>query len=329
MYIPDLKQHRDYYYPIKAIGWLEDPHEYPTGQVPPEFFNKLSIWCSEPKEYGVSFTRGWHDPSIDKHPESESWYADEAYKKCEKHPMANGEIHVLHLGVRYAAPMLIYEHVFSYGYLPPQEFIDAVIKGERIDQKGEEAIRHKYDQKHKAASAANSPDISFKVERHMKQCEHHLGNDEMAAAEREVEAALKLNPNDIKALFYRARISFDQANYKQAERSIDKLMDMRPGLEVGQAMRGLIYFHLKKYKEAREDLLYVLPGMRKNPGNNLAQTLYFLGKIASKNKRFEEAKNYFKESLQINPDDQEIKRSLIYTKPLAFISSRTWERKKS
>ncbi|MEL6251274.1 MAG: tetratricopeptide repeat protein [Bacteroidota bacterium] len=329
MHIPDLQQHYHYYYPIKAIGWLEDPHDYPKGKVPPEFFNQLSLWCSDPFKNGVSFTRGFHRPSIEKHPESETWYAAEIFQKCEKENPGNGEIHVVHRGIRYAAPMLIYSYVYSYGYLPPQEFIDAVIQGERVDKQGEEAISYEYDQKQKGASAASSPDITFKVERHMKQCEHYLQNNEKAAAEREVEAALKLNPNDIKALFYRARISYDLANYKQAERSIETLMEMRPGLEVGQAMRGLIYFHLKKYKEAKDDLLQVLPGMRKNPGNNLAQTLYFLGKIAQKNKRFEEAKNYFKESLQINPNDQEIKRTLIFTKPLAFISSRTWERKKN
>ncbi|MDW3651148.1 MAG: tetratricopeptide repeat protein [Bacteroidia bacterium] len=329
MYRPDLKQYYYYSFPVKAIGWLEAPHEYPKGKVPPEFFNKLSFWCSEPYKYGVNFTRGFHEPTIEKHPESESWYADDVYNTGNKFAGDNGEIHVRYKGVHYAAPMMICTYVYSFGYLPPKEFMDAVVHGELMDKEKFSALEHKYEQKQKTASAASSPDISFKVERHMKQCEHHLQNDEQAAAEREVEAALRLNPNDIKALFYQARISFDHADYKKAEKSIDKLMDMRPGLEVGQAMRGLIYFHLKKYKEAKEDLLYVLPNMRKNPGNNLAQTLYFLGKIASKNKRFAEAKNYFKESLQINPDDQEIKRSLIYTKPLAFISSRTWEKKKS
>lgn len=332
MYRKDLRLFRYPSYTTISIGWLGMARDFPRGKVSVEFFNQISTWCSDPAKYGVysktDRTRGIKLTPTKRKLDSIDWYKDPSFNKLASYPSEYGEIHVKHKGKYYASPLKLYQNIHEYGYLPPPEFIEAVLEGELIDSQKKNALDHKFAQKKKGQSIADSPDKTFKAERHIKKCEHHLKNGENTAAEREVEAALQLNPQDVKGLFYRARISFDKEAYATAHTAIEELIELRPGLEIALAMRGLILFKQKKFAEAEADLLHVLPGMRKNPGNNLAQSLYFLGKIASKKHRYKQAQAYYNESLAINPEDKEIKRTLTFTNPLAFISSKIWEKKK-
>ena len=96
------------------IGWLQLDHPYTKGKAPDGFLEKLS----EYKEYRVMQTRGFHGCDF-----------------CEKNNRENGslssnEIRVVSKeGKIYASPMMIIHYVKYHNYLPPQEFIDAVMNG--------------------------------------------------------------------------------------------------------------------------------------------------------------------------------------------------------
>jgi hypothetical protein len=110
MYFPDLSSYR--YLGAEAdtlnIGWLDTTHPYPTGDTPVAFTERLMAFLKAP----VRFTFGVHTCELC---ENESW---------------GDEIRVFGKGaVVYAAPRMIYHYVVDHHYLPPEEFIQAVLEG--------------------------------------------------------------------------------------------------------------------------------------------------------------------------------------------------------
>ncbi len=97
------------------VGWLSSEHPIFTGDVPEGFLDRLRDLCQNQK---VNLCRGSHrcefcpprplhrDPNID----------------------GNGEIRVTRNGITYAAPVLIAHYVEAHRYLPPQDFILAVME---------------------------------------------------------------------------------------------------------------------------------------------------------------------------------------------------------
>jgi hypothetical protein len=116
MYYPDLG-HRcdvDFGKHVRAVGWLERHHPYPTGSVPPAFFTALNEHvCAAWQPVGM--------PGI---------------HLCEfcPQPLPNGRFvggnsNVwIPCGDRvFVAPGLILHYIEAHAYRPPQEFIDAVL----------------------------------------------------------------------------------------------------------------------------------------------------------------------------------------------------------
>lgn len=116
------------------IGWLHPDHSYNIGDVPKEFPVRLWEFC----RYSSVVCRGFHrcefcSPSdyvhidmLKPHPEGPL--------KVERDGctirLGFGEIFVVGKnGLVYYAPNLIYHYVLEHQYLPPQEFIDAVLDG--------------------------------------------------------------------------------------------------------------------------------------------------------------------------------------------------------
>ena len=103
-----------------AIGWLEDGHEFPTGDVPPRFVDALFEALDRPR---VNVMRG--------------------FQTCFRCPRQNGMVGADHRGrttllgnaeirvpagpsTMYAAPNLIWHYVTAHAYAPPEPFITAV-----------------------------------------------------------------------------------------------------------------------------------------------------------------------------------------------------------
>lgn len=89
------------------VGWLDDDQSFDTGPAVPDFLDALYLLCQNP----IHLHRGEHT----------CWFC-EAYH-------GNGQIRVRgKSGVWFAAPTLIYHYVAHHNYLPPAEFIDAVLQ---------------------------------------------------------------------------------------------------------------------------------------------------------------------------------------------------------
>lgn len=105
------------------IGWLEGRKEINKGEVSQEFLDNLWEYMKCP----IHITRGLHCNIDLDEPGS---YFKAVYNGCEI-KLGNAEIRVIdkQAGCVYAAPNLILHYIISHNYLPPEKFINAVIKG--------------------------------------------------------------------------------------------------------------------------------------------------------------------------------------------------------
>lgn len=98
---------------VLAVGWLEKGNPYAKGNAPEAFVEKLHRLCSEP----VNRMRGLH------------WCEFCDARRIE----GNGEIQVIDSRERvFQAPQLIGHYVTAHRYLPPAEFIAAVLEAEEL-----------------------------------------------------------------------------------------------------------------------------------------------------------------------------------------------------
>ena len=94
------------------IGWLDRWHSFPTGETSEAFRGKLQQLCLR----RVKQTRGFY--SCD-------------FCKGRDKPHGSAEIRVRGEGRVYAAPELVYHYVVIHNYLPPEEFIAAVLNSDQ------------------------------------------------------------------------------------------------------------------------------------------------------------------------------------------------------
>jgi hypothetical protein len=104
---------------LLTVGWLDAEHEFPKGKVPESLLMKVLALCFNP----INPTRGIHpSPFVQNSPLG---YPVEY--KGKRMGLGSAEIRVLgNNGKTYAAPNLIYHYIKDCGYLPPQEFLDAL-----------------------------------------------------------------------------------------------------------------------------------------------------------------------------------------------------------
>jgi hypothetical protein len=95
-----------------AVGWLENGYPFKTGPVPRALLSKLCKLAKDPKNP----MWGFHECDIC----TTSW---------RKRPQGNGEIHVVGSdGTAYVAPTLIVHYIKAHNYLPPKDFVEAVLE---------------------------------------------------------------------------------------------------------------------------------------------------------------------------------------------------------
>jgi hypothetical protein len=105
------------------VGWLGKDHPYPTGSTLPAFRDRLLEYCSSPVEGTLAL--GYHDCEFCPKPETPvrvPWQDGEV-------SLGNGEIRVIGTDIIYASPTLIYHYVVEHDYLPPEEFVQAMLNG--------------------------------------------------------------------------------------------------------------------------------------------------------------------------------------------------------
>ena len=94
---------------LLAIGWLDRDVEYPKGAVSDEFFEKLDSLCKAPWQPAVS--AGMHQCNL-----------------CQfDGPRFGSNVYVPGNGNLYFAPAAVAHYVAVHWYLPPREFIEAVL----------------------------------------------------------------------------------------------------------------------------------------------------------------------------------------------------------
>jgi hypothetical protein len=130
MYFPDLspciKYERGKQGLALNVGWLDPARGYVKGNVSGNFVKALWQFHQRP----AVFTIG---ESVCKFC-GQSASGQPAQPREQRPKLVGMEIHVWGgNGVMYVAPMLIYHYVVAHQYLPPAEFIQAVLAGRGLD----------------------------------------------------------------------------------------------------------------------------------------------------------------------------------------------------
>src|SRR5215471_18486427 len=104
---------------VVNIGWLDEHHDFPRGQVSEAVLQRILDLCLTP----VNVTRGFHQSLL---------LTLEVFGYPVEHAGRNMRLGSAEIRVRgkngrqYAAPNLIYYYIKDCGYLPPAEFLDAL-----------------------------------------------------------------------------------------------------------------------------------------------------------------------------------------------------------
>jgi hypothetical protein len=110
----------------KAVGWLEDGRDFRRGKADPRFVHKLVLLFGEPNPLErltdphycslCAFSRGPSEFHLFQSPGMPSV------------PMGNRNLFVPGDGFLYIAPSLVLHYIDAHQYLPPEEFIKAVLE---------------------------------------------------------------------------------------------------------------------------------------------------------------------------------------------------------
>lgn len=105
------------------IGWLEAPHEFPHGTVPPEFVEALGTLCRDDRR---EVMRGWQNCTFE--PGRDPFDPPPSIQVGDRTvQLGNGEVRVTTPDGRWLiAPTLVHHYVTAHSYRPPEEFIEAV-----------------------------------------------------------------------------------------------------------------------------------------------------------------------------------------------------------
>lgn len=110
------------------VGWLAAGHAFPLGNVDNDVLQRIRLLC----KIRVNGMRGFHVCDFCKVPPDANagwqWFLNTALKiDGVRVPLGSSEIRVHDKnGAVYAAPNLIHHYIANHGYLPPEEFLQAI-----------------------------------------------------------------------------------------------------------------------------------------------------------------------------------------------------------
>ena len=106
-----------------SIGWLDKTHRFPRGNVPEQFFERLIMLCQCP----MDSHRGFHVCQFCGVEEYDDAFD---YEKAKAAGVLSWTmIRVIGRdGTIYYSPGMICHYVKAHGYLPPEEFVTAVMQ---------------------------------------------------------------------------------------------------------------------------------------------------------------------------------------------------------
>lgn len=110
---------------VLCVGWLDASHEFQAGGTADDFRRKLLKICVKKR---VEKTRGFHICNLGSCESRGMWPPLTLTLGGKEVVFGSAEIRVPgSVGVVYAAPDLIHHYVVEHDYVPPREFIDAVL----------------------------------------------------------------------------------------------------------------------------------------------------------------------------------------------------------
>lgn len=105
---------------VLAVGWLDAEKDFPKGNVPEGFIEKLS------RLQRTNMTKGSHECPFCEREKSEDGVRHLGHRHLGHRGSA--ELKVTDNGITYMAPELIVHYVKEHNYQPPKQYIDAVMK---------------------------------------------------------------------------------------------------------------------------------------------------------------------------------------------------------
>jgi len=106
------------------VGWLSGDCDFPQGSVTDRFLDRLWLYCLN----RVSQTRGFHPCELCSNPPRGPLVYE---RNSQSLKLGTAEIRVFGTDGRvYAAPDLIMHYICDHQYLPPEEFVEAVLLSE-------------------------------------------------------------------------------------------------------------------------------------------------------------------------------------------------------
>src|SRR6266850_6579233 len=136
MYFPDLTP---YGYYVESddpsalnVGWLDAAHEFTKGTPPPGFLERLRILSRTRVKQMRGFEVCPFCPELHSLLKPGNWSEQDRtlYHSCfEDGRFSSAEIRVSGQDGRiYASPIMVLHHVEAHGYLPPEDFVEAVMQ---------------------------------------------------------------------------------------------------------------------------------------------------------------------------------------------------------
>ncbi|MFD7440102.1 hypothetical protein [Streptomyces sp. NPDC059909] len=104
--------------PLVNMGWLDSDMPYPKGIVPEGLAETLKAMT---RTHRAQQTRGYHLCP---------WCASRTRAGHPDGPRGSAEIRVMGNGIAYAAPELIAHYVEAHEYVPPADFVEAVLSSD-------------------------------------------------------------------------------------------------------------------------------------------------------------------------------------------------------
>lgn len=118
-------------FPALNVGWLERGEEFPTGSTSDEFAAGLIRLI---KDHPRARTRGWHSCSLP-HGDFRLPYPLRVEVDGQAVTLGAAEVRLIGADQRiFIAPDLIYHYVIDHQYLPPKEFVEAVLLGHPLPE---------------------------------------------------------------------------------------------------------------------------------------------------------------------------------------------------